>query len=141
MKIKSLIFLLFGLFCFSISICFFLQKHIKIHSVDDVLFKEIININNPIRVEKVDVINGNHYDLLLEDGRRIKADLGISSLPEAKSKIISFLNKSSNPKVIIRKKVDDYYLIFFYVTTKDVNGKIIEVELSEWLLQKRLLYE
>lgn len=138
---NSFVFFLFGLFCFSVAFLFFVQKQFKIHIADDVVFQEIININSPINVKQIEVISGNHYDLLLEDGRRIRADLGISSLPEAKNKVIIFLNKSSKPKIIIRKKVNDYYLIFFYVTSQDIHGRLIEVELSEWLLQKRLLYE
>lgn len=131
----------FAIVCLSIALMAILKHKIGIHSSQDSLANAFINLQNPISIQRINVLNGDEFDLLLSDNRRIHAVLDVRATPESKFKVLDFLNKCKNPRIIMRKQVDHTWLVQMYVTTLDVDGNEVEVDLAHWLKEKNLAYE
>lgn len=140
MKNKYFILTAIGFVSLVLSISFIVKNRVNKHHVNDVVSQTIIDWRGPVKVNKVQVLNGNEYDLILEDGRRIKASLGVETTPDAKDKVVAFLNRSYNPRVILEKQDDGIWLVSLYVTAKNVYNQDIQIELSTWLREKNLVY-
>lgn len=89
-------------------------------------------------IEQISVINGHEFDLKLKNGERIHARLKDSTSPEAKEKVIRFINSCRKPRAKIYKKDGDVWVVdLFLVPTDSVN----EVSLHEWLKENELLWK
>lgn len=95
-------------------------------------------IETKVDVKKITVIDGNTFDLSLNDHNldRVLAVLPVKATTEAKIKVIDLLNTSSNPKVILKTKTGDRWLVEIFFNN---NGK--EHSMSEWLVQNNLVYK
>lgn len=141
MKNKYFLLTTIGIVCMVLSFLFILNNKMNKHHVDDFVSQTIIEFRNPIKVNRIQVLSGGEYDLILEDGRRVKAVLGVVATPDAKDKVVSFLNRSNNPRVILKKQDGNgTWLISLFVTTKNVENQYIEIDLSTWLREKNLVY-
>lgn len=132
---------IFAIVCLMIALMAIMQHRIGIHSSQDSLANAFINLQNPISIQRINVLKGDEFDLLLSDNRRIHAVLDVRATPESKHKVLDFLNKCKNPRIIMRKQVDHTWLVQMYVTTTDVDGNEVEVDLAHWLKDKNLAYE
>lgn len=95
-------------------------------------------IEAKVDVKKITVIDGNTFDLSLNDHNldRVLAVLPVKATTEAKIKVIDLLNTSSSPKVILKTKTGDRWLVEIFFNN---NGK--EHSMSEWLVQNNLVYK
>jgi hypothetical protein len=139
-KNKYFILTAVGFVSLVLSISFIIKNRVNKHHVDDVISQIIIDWRNPVKVNKIQVLNGNEYDLFLEDGRRIRAALGVETTPDAKDKVIAFINRSYDPRVILKEQDNGIWLVSLYVTAKNVYNQDIQIELSTWLREKNLIY-
>ena len=122
-------------------VIFNLVNHrIEVHHADDPIVGAIIEMQQPLLVSKINVLKGDEFDLTLQDNRRIHGVLDLKATPEARLKVTEFLSSCKNPRVLLKKKHNDVWLVHIYVTTTDTDGRNIEINLSKWLLQKRLAY-
>lgn len=117
-------------------------KHkVDIHHQQDPLANTIIELQNPIKVKQINVLNGDEFDLMLEDGRRIHAILDVRSTPDAKSEVLSFVNRCFDPRIVIQQQKGDVWIVSMWVTTTGTDGQNVEVSLAKWLREKRLAYD
>jgi len=95
------------------------------------------NFHNVFKLRRIDVIHGHEYDLTLVDGSRIRAYLTVRSTPEAKDRVVHFLNNTTNPKVVLieRSKNNGNW----YVDLLLVEGEN-EISISKWLSANNLVY-
>lgn len=140
MKNKYFLLTTFAFVSLVLSFLLIVKNKVDKHYVDDVISQTIIEWRGPMRVSKIQVLNGAEYDLILEDGRRIKAALGVETTPDAKDKVIGFINRSYNPRVILKKQDGGTWLVSLYVTAKDASNQDVEIELATWLREKNLVY-
>ena len=140
MNKRRLVLISIGVISFCLSVALITKSKIERHHVDDVVAQKILEWRNPLKVEKIQVITGNDYDILLEDGRRIKASLGVYPTPDSKDKVVNFLNRSSNPRVILKQQDDGCWLVSLYVVAKNTADQNVEIDLSTWLREKNLVY-
>lgn len=134
--------LIFSLFCSLVAMFFVFSHKLKVHYVNDPVAQVLMTvINHPVKVSQIHVIHGHEFDLTLEDQRRIHALLVIKTPIEAKSRVLELLNKSSNPCVVLKEKKDDVWVVDLYVTTKDIENNQVEVDLTTWLRDKKLVFE
>ena len=50
-------------------------------------------------VTEITVLAGNEFDLKLENGKRIHAKLLVNTVPDAKHRVIDYLNQTKRPRV------------------------------------------
>ena len=114
---------------------------IDLHHPSDPLSLALIELKNPVKITGIGVLSGNEFDLNLADERRIHGILDVHATPDAKIKVLEFLNRCKNPRCVLQKQVNDSWIIQLYVTTVDAEGAPVEVEVSKWLRDKRLVYD
>lgn len=116
------------------------KRRIAVHSPSDIITQSLIELQNPIAVKQIYVLSGSDFDISLNDNRRIRATLDVQATPEAKMKIIHFINSSRQPRAILHKENNGVWTVSLFVIVKDSDGNDVEVELSSWLKEKRLVY-
>ena len=91
-----------------------------------------------LAVKRIVVVDGDTYDLVLRDGeRRVLVDLDVAAASEIKQKVISMLNKSMSPEVLLEKKgADGRWIGKIFV---NLDGR--DTDLSSWLRENKLTYE
>ena len=91
-----------------------------------------------LAVKRIVVVDGDTYDLVLRDGeRRVLVDLDVAAASEIKQKVISMLNKSVSPEVLVEKKgADGRWIGKIFVK---LDGR--DTDLSSWLRENKLTYE
>jgi hypothetical protein len=91
-----------------------------------------------LAVKRIVVVDGDTYDLVLRDGeRRVLVDLDVAAASEIKQKVISMLNKSMSPEVLLEKKgADGRWIGKIFVK---LDGR--DTDLSSWLRENKLTYE
>lgn len=87
-------------------------------------------------IQKIGVLVGSSFDLLLRDGRRIKGQLERPFPSEAKEEIVNLANISRYPRVVMYEKKDDVWLVDLVF---EVNGE--DVKLSKWLEAQGLVFQ
>lgn len=112
------------------------QHRVLIHPVNDVLAEVFIESANPVAIQRINVIQSNEFDLILEDGRRVHCLLGVNTVPDSKNRVLEFLNTCTKPRAILKKKDDKFWVGEIYVTVGDV-----EISLSKWLQDKKLTFD
>jgi hypothetical protein len=138
---KQDLFLFLFLITITFSVFVYLFSHrIKIHYESDPISNALIEMKNPLDVLKFNVIKGHEFEVILKDGRNIHAFLDVESVKGSEKQVIDLLANCSNPKIILKNKYDNYWKVQIYITTKDSNNTNIQVDLSEWLRQKNLIY-
>lgn len=116
------------------------SRRLAVHRPDDIITQSLIELQNPVSVKQIHVLSGNEFDISLDDDRRIRATLPVQATPEAKMKMIHFINNSRKPRAILHRENDGVWTVSLFVIVKDSSGQDVEVELSSWLKEKRLVY-
>lgn len=140
-KYKIYIYIAVVVLCAGLAGIAVLKHKVAIHHESDPVANGLIQLQSPINVKQINVINGDEFDLLLNDGRRIHAVLDVRAVPGAKNKVVSFINRCYNPRIIIQEKKDSVWIVSMFVTTKGVDGENVEVSLAKWLSEKKLAYD
>ena len=83
-------------------------------------------------VRKIQVLQGHEFDVLLVDGKRIHAYLKIKTPPEARDRVIVFINHSTCPKMIMYKQEQNGWI---------VDLTFSEGSLTDWLVREGLVWE
>lgn len=141
MKNKFFVLFMFLVVSLSVSILAIVNYKINVHNSNDHLANMFIQLQNPIGVQKINVLNGDEFELILENQQKIHAILEVRTTPSAKPRVIELLNKITKPRIILNHQQNDTWVIQFYVTTPDLSGNLVEVSLSKWLTEKKLIYE
>jgi len=141
MKYKYLILSLVVVVAITISLIAIVKHKVEIHHPTDPVANSIIDSKNPISVKKINVIGGDEFDLVLEDDRRIHAILDVRSTPDAKTKVLAFLNQCTSPRIVIQQHKNNVWVVSMYVTTENTSGEKVEISLSKWLREKRMIYD
>ena len=68
-------------------------------------------------VTKIGVLSGHEFDLELENKERIHAVLGVISTPEAREKVIQLINRSTNPRIVIKYKDKGLWVVDLVLTS------------------------
>lgn len=89
-------------------------------------------------IDQISVINGHEFDLKLKNGERIHARLKDSTSPEAKEKVIRFINSCRKPRAKIYKKDGDVWVVDLFLVPTD---STTEISLHEWLKENKLLWK
>ena len=84
-------------------------------------------------VKRIRVIEGNEFDLLLTDGRRIHARLQVKTPQEAKDRVVTRINLSTEPQVILHEQIKE--------GTWVVDLVFNEGSLTDWLYEEGLVWE
>jgi hypothetical protein len=85
------------------------------------------------KLRYIRVIQGHEFDLKLEDGTRAHAVLKVRTPPEAKDRVVAYINASRNPEVLIYDKKED--------GTWEVDLLFNGISLTHWLRQQGLAWE
>lgn len=92
------------------------------------------------KVNYIRVLSGSEFDLRLDNGKRIHARLAVNTSPDAKTKVITYLNYNGNqPRVVILGKQDDAWIVDLYVRKE--SQPFEEVSLTKWLQESGLVWE
>ena len=94
-------------------------------------------------VYRIKVLQGHEFDLELDNGKRIHARLQKGSVPEAKERVIQFLNENLKNRTVYAKVYDkviqdhaeDIWIVDLIVKTEDG-----DLSLTEWLEEKGLIW-
>ena len=86
-------------------------------------------------ISRIRVIQGHDFDITLRNGKRIRANLRYATAPEAQQEVVTFLNSSLSPNIILHEKSDHIWIVDIKAI---YNGK--EMELLEWLKAKNLVW-
>lgn len=141
MKNKFLILFVLLVVSLSVSIVGIINYKINVHHSDDQLANMFIQLQNPIGVQKINVLNGDEFELILDNQQKIHAVLDVRTTPSAKPRVVELFNKITKPRIILKHQQNDTWVVQFYVTTPDLSGNLVEVSLSKWLTEKKLIYE
>jgi hypothetical protein len=127
---------------FIIAVWAMLEHRMSIHHINDPISNAIIDLQNPVPVKQIHVLAGDEFDLILHDDRRIHAVLEVRTSPIAEKRVLEFLNKCRNPRVVIKKDLGEHtWLVEMYLTTSSLDGSEVEVSLAKWLTDKNLAYQ
>ncbi len=121
-----------------LAIAFSIYQKSQVKTEDVIQSPVVEKTQERIQVKKITVIDGNSYDLVLNDAKynRVLCNLPVKSTAEAKNKIINMLNESSNPFVILKTKTGDRWLVELFFTHE---GR--EYSMSEWLESNKMVYK
>jgi hypothetical protein len=114
---------------------------VSVHPIDSPLVQTYIGFQNPIRVQTITVLSGSEFDLGLADNRRINAVLEVRAASDAKRHVLEFLNRCTNPRVVLKEQSGGVWVVQLYVTTKDAAGQPVEIDMAKWLKDKKLAYD
>lgn len=98
-----------------------------------------ISQREEIAVKKVAVLQGHEFDITLSDDRRIHAILAIQTPPEAKEKVVKFLNHSVKPRCVVLEKNSGAWTIDLIVEQSMMSESA--QSLTDWLRQQKLVWE
>lgn len=89
-------------------------------------------------VQKVTVIKGHEFDILLQDGAHIRASLSVTTVPEAKKEVVRLLHLSSKSpsKLVVYHHTKSWATVDLLLT---IEGQ--EISLVDWLKNKKLIYD
>lgn len=99
----------------------------------------IINPEKSYDVKKISIVDGNTFDLILNDNSvsRILAEIPVKTVLEAKKKLIDLFNNCEKPRVVLKKKDSDgKWIVDFYI---HINSK--EIDLIDWMRSNNLVYQ
>ena len=90
-------------------------------------------------IKKISVLQGHEFDITLLDGRRVHAVLSVKTSPDAKEKVVAFINHSRKPRCVVLSKNSDFWTIDLFLG----NAMMPESaqSLTEWLRQQNLVWE
>lgn len=92
-------------------------------------------------VTEITVLAGNEFDLKLENGKRIHAKLVVNTVPDAKYRVINYLNETQKPRVVILGKQGDTWMVDLHVRMESQASLWKEVSLTNWLKENELVWE
>lgn len=138
-KNDKILFLFLMLITTSVFLYLF-NYRIKVHYENDSISNALIELKDPVDIIKINVIKGHEFEITLKDGRIIHGILNVESIKGSEKQVINLLSNSNNPKVILLEKNSNIWTVQIYITTKGLNNSNIQVDLSEWLRQKKLIY-
>lgn len=93
-------------------------------------------------VTYIRVLDGNDFDLKLEDGTRVRGHLRVSTVPEAKDKVIRFINNSKNPRVVLyRYNPEEKFWEIDLLLEAQQSSVLGDTSLTAWLRQEKLVWE
>lgn len=131
-------------------ICFFVgRNHPELFDFTSTKSAGIVPVEKVVKpdnrshaVKTIELVSGDIFDIILEEGdTRILAKLDVFTTRTAKEKVRAFVNKCTNPRVILKERVSGsgdtpMWMVDLYVTHQ---GQ--EIRLSDWLLQNNLVYK
>ncbi|MHA1948695.1 MAG: hypothetical protein ACW99G_03015 [Candidatus Thorarchaeota archaeon] len=109
--------------------------------VSDDVEVRISQEGNTYVAKKIKVMAGNEFDITLDNGKRIHAKLAVNSVPDAKHKVITYLNQTTNPKVVVLGKQGDIWIIDLYVRKELQASLYEEISLTSWLKDSGLIWQ
>lgn len=92
-------------------------------------------------VSEITVLAGNEFDLKLDNGKRIHAKLLVNTVPDAKHKVIDYLNSIQQPRVVILGRQGETWMVDLYVRMESQASLWEEVSLTKWLQENELVWE
>ena len=101
---------------------------------------QISRSNETYTVTEITVLAGNEFDLKLENGKRIHAKLLVTPVPDAKQRVITYLNQIQNPRIVVLGRQGDTWMIDLYVRTESQASLWEEVSLTKWLKENELVW-
>ena len=136
-----------------VGICFFVgRNHQELFDFTSSKSAGIAPVEKVVKADKksyavktIELVSGDIFDIILEEGNtRILAKLDVFTTRTAKEKVRAFVNKCTNPRVILKEKViglplagdTPMWMVDLYVTHQ---GQ--EIRLSDWLSQNNLVYK
>jgi hypothetical protein len=90
-------------------------------------------------VKKISIVDGNTFDLILNDDSfsRILAEIPVKTVLESRKKLIDLFNNCEKPRVVLKKKDSDgKWVVDFYI---HINSK--EIDLIDWMRSNNLVYQ
>ena len=101
-----------------------------------------------VQVDEVDVLEpcAHEYDLQLEDGRRIKGVLKVTTPKEAHEKVVKLINTSvGHPKAVLYKDIGSVWQVDLILTVPECEDEegcaLIEISITEWLRANNLAWD
>ena len=92
-------------------------------------------------VSYIGVLDGDEFDVRLRDQTRIRCQLRVDTVPQAKDKVIRFINNSTNPRVVIFDH-DSETNVWEVDILLDASGSAIgDTSLTLWLIEEDLVWE
>lgn len=140
MKYRFLILCVFALLSFGVAIAAITKRKAVVHHADDILASTMMDLLDPVDVRRIEVIEGNEFDLTLADERRINGLIDVKVPAEAKKKVLEFLNRSYNPRVILKSQQNGKWIVQLYVTADSPDGPV-EIDLATWLRENGLSFD
>lgn len=92
-------------------------------------------------LQRVKVIKADEYDLTLVDGRHIHAFLQAKAIPAAYKEVIRFVNTADYAKAVIIDETQGELIVDIVLTIKQSEVRSTQVSLTDWLRNKKLLWE
>jgi hypothetical protein len=93
-------------------------------------------------VKTVELVSGDIFDVILEENNtRILAKLEVFTTRSAKEKVRVFLNESTNPRVVLKKRLENVEGSPMWAVDMYVTHQGQEIKVSEWLTQQNLVYK
>lgn len=101
-----------------------------------------IDVSRTTTADRVFVLSGHEFDIVLSDGNRIRARLPVTSVPEATLQVTKLIHQSvAKPQVFLKERVgtlDGFWLVEIRVIIDPVAK--IEIDLSTWLIENGLAW-
>lgn len=96
---------------------------------------------NSYKITGIEVLAGNEFSLTLIDGKRVHGFVKEKTVPEAKEQVIKFINSTSNPRAVLVKSMGaGDWLVELFFTVDSPDGPL-EVNLNNWLVENRLVFQ
>lgn len=92
----------------------------------------IFQMNEEFKVRKITVLQGHEFDLTFVDGRRVHARLPINTPPEAKHKVVEYINNSRNPRCVVLDRSAEAWTVDLLFDAGS---------LTDWLRQQNLVWD
>ncbi len=92
-------------------------------------------------VKTVELVSGDIFDVILEDNTRILAKLDVFTTRSAKEKVRVFLNECTNPRVVLKDRLENIGGSPMWAVDMFVTHQGQEIKVSDWLTQQNLVYK
>ena len=101
------------------------------------------NPSAPFNIVKIGVLEGtgSEFDILLNDGRRIRGTLSVRATKESHNEVVAFINQSKAPQAILYNKEKDGSWLVDIKLIQCENGSCNPTSLTQWLKKKKLIWE
>lgn len=96
-----------------------------------------VTISHVYKVSQIEVLAGHEFYLRLDNGSKVKAHLRVETPPEARQAMISFINSSRDPRVVLYDKDKEG----FWDADIFVNHDGREFRLVDWLSSNKLVLQ